>query len=369
MAIAHGARDDLAVGLTIDKQHATERLGRALVLARSEEVLPAVWLERATTVSQAKNKTFTAMLGTALLARASDDDVDVRSLREDESACGYSARSLAKEVLVPCCVRAGIDLRVRGAEPLNNQPFLRAARVSTALKVTKPAVPELEYLCECLDAIEALKGKAGLEALAAFLRVRIAASGAPAPVEIGSGLLGLTELLAAADVASMDGESGAALLGLVAAGARLLFKDVKVRRPGDSTHTWQGHIGVFDQRVQTLAIETSQKALSESDALLFAGRLAEAGVRRGLIVTTESWESAAEQLTFQARRLHGVELTFFFQASEFVRLAMLMAIDDLPLSLAAFPRLALQEMHAAGVPVAQMEAWSAAFSRTKDEAP
>jgi hypothetical protein len=99
------------------------RFGEAVALALAENwTLPAEWIERAEKVSAAKNMTFTPVLGTALLAKATDDSIDALSLREDAGHKGYSARSLAKEVLVPCCVRAGIDLRNKGAEPLNNQP-------------------------------------------------------------------------------------------------------------------------------------------------------------------------------------------------------------------------------------------------------
>lgn len=106
------------MGLTIDREQATIRFGQALVLARTDAVLPDEWIERTRRIGAARSKTFTPVVGTALLAKATDDAVDALSLREDESHKGYSARSVAKEVFVPCCVRAGIDIRNRGAEPL-----------------------------------------------------------------------------------------------------------------------------------------------------------------------------------------------------------------------------------------------------------
>jgi len=47
--------------------------------------LPEEWLERTRRVGKAQNATFTPMLGTALLAKATDDHIDALSLREDES--------------------------------------------------------------------------------------------------------------------------------------------------------------------------------------------------------------------------------------------------------------------------------------------
>src|SRR4051812_10492432 len=99
----------VAMGLTIDKHKATERFAEALALARSGAPLPEGWIDRTQKIGMAKSKTFTPVLGTALLAKATDRFVDVLSLREGESHKSYSARSLAKEVLVPCCVEARID--------------------------------------------------------------------------------------------------------------------------------------------------------------------------------------------------------------------------------------------------------------------
>lgn len=356
------------MGIAIDRQRATERLGRALVLAHSDEELAAEWLERARAVSRAKNKTFTPILGTALLAKVTDDDVDVHSLREDESDRGYSARSLAKEVLMPCCVRAGIDLRVRGPEPLNNQPFLRAPRVSTALKVTKRAVPELEHLCDCLTALQSLSGKAALEALAAFLRVRIADSESAPAIRIGSGVLSLSDLLEACDDAVRADESGGVLLAVVAASACLVFDQVRVRRSGDPTHVWHGDVGIFDRDVQTLAIDTSQRSRPDSDLLLFASRLAEAGIQRGVVVTAEVGGTEPMQLQFQAHRIHRIELAFLAKPSDAVRLAMLAGLDDLTLSLAAFPRLVLKHMITAGVDAQRMQSWADLFTTPVPEA-
>lgn len=352
------------MGITLDKERATERFGRALVLARSDEELPSEWLERAARISTAANKTFTPMLGTALLARATDPEVDVHSLREDESDYGYSARSFAKEVLMPCCVRAGIDLRVRGSEPLNNQPFLRAARVSRDLKVRSTAIPDLDYLCDCLDALKSIGDRESLAALAAFLRVRVDRSDPPLRVAIGSNVLGLEDLALAVDDVVQGEHPGAATVGIAAAALSLVFEEVRLKPKTDSTNELAGDVGVFHEGNQTLGALARSGPLSEEDVLLFASSLKGAAVERGLVLAPhyENGLLDPNQLRFHARRLHGIELAFFSNAGQFLRSTLMMAPTDLTFSLAAFPRLALGCMDEAGVPLPLLEHWSARFS-------
>ena len=352
------------MGLRIDKRRATERFGQALVLARSADALPPDWLARARQISRAKSKTFTPMLGTALLARAADDDVDVRSLREDESDRGYSARSLAKGVLVPCCAHAGIDLRSTGPEPLNNQPFLRAARVFEGLKVPKSVIPELEYLCDCLDAVELLRGKAALEALAAFLRARIGEPEAHPEIAAGAAVLPLSELLQAIDQTVGSDSTGAASIAGVFAGLSLLHSDLRAKRANDPMSIWPGDIAAFHRDVPTLAIEVKRRPTSEAGVLLFARRLSEAGIRRGIIVVLGGERNKIDpaQVAFQARRLHDVEIMLFFAVSELVRTAIMLAPDDLAACLGEFPRKALEGMKDLGATSHQTLAWSAFFA-------
>src|SRR5512143_2258563 len=96
--------------IQLDYDISRERFERALALARSDASLPAEWLERTHEVGQSPSKTFIAMLGTALLAKATDSRVDPFALKTREHRTAYSARSLCKDVLVPCAVEAGVHL-------------------------------------------------------------------------------------------------------------------------------------------------------------------------------------------------------------------------------------------------------------------
>src|SRR5688572_12931091 len=132
------------------------QFGAALALASSSADLPPEWLERARKVGRAPSKTFVAMLGTALLAKATDPRVDPFSLKTRRFRNSYSARSLCKDVLVPCAVDAGVHLGTTGREPLNNQPFFRHERVGPDMHVRPAVRPHLDYLCSTLQALAGL---------------------------------------------------------------------------------------------------------------------------------------------------------------------------------------------------------------------
>jgi hypothetical protein len=354
------------VGLTIDRIQATERFGQALVLARSDTPLPEAWLERTRKVAGAQNATFTPVLGTALLAKATDDSVDALSLREDESHKGYSARSLAKEVLVPCCVRAGIDIRSKGAEPLNNQPFLRASRISTTLKVRPNAIEDLAYLCKTVEQADFLRGRDALEALAAFLRARIEASGPAIPVVLGAGVLNLHQLVDALDTyMAGDNEGGKVGQAMTTAILDLVFPEqVVTKKINDPSSNWPGDVGVFDRSVQTLSAEVKQRPITEAEVLLFAQRLHEAELHRGFIVALDQGRVSLDQpqLQFQANRLYGVNLSFFFTAGELLEQAARFAGQDTVLLLARFPRHVLSRMEELEVSTARQQEWAAIFA-------
>ena len=353
------------MGLTIDKQAAAERFSQALALARSDTPLPEEWLTRTRRIGKAHSKTFTPVLGTALLAKATERFVDAFSLREGESHKSYSARSVAKEILVPCCVRAGIDIRNRGAEPLNNQPFLRAIRISTELKVKSNSVVDLEYLCECLGKADFLEGRQALEALAAFLRVRIDESGRLARVELGPGLLDLAQLAKAVDgFAAGESEGGKVGQAMATAVLDIVFGDVRTKKINDPSNKWPGDIGVFGRDSQTLSAEVKQRPINESEVLLFASRLHEGGIRRAFVVALSQGHLPLdiEQLRFQAQRLYGIEVTCFFTLGSMLETACAMALEDLPFSLASFPRHALERMAELEVSELRQREWASLFA-------
>jgi len=86
------------MSIRIDREKARETYRRALELVESGEHLPEEWTKRANALKSSPSKTYIPMLGTALLARATDPRADPLSLKARASAASgfesYSARGL-----------------------------------------------------------------------------------------------------------------------------------------------------------------------------------------------------------------------------------------------------------------------------------
>jgi hypothetical protein len=161
-------------GIRLDLAEARRRLEVAVEWAQDPAVaLPAEWCERTMEVGRASSRTFVAVLGTALLAKATDLRADTLTLKENTGERAYSARGLCHQVLVPAAVDFGFHLGATGREPLNNQPFFRYNRVDEIERVPATARPALDHLVECLRLADRLDREEALQALAAFLRMRM----------------------------------------------------------------------------------------------------------------------------------------------------------------------------------------------------
>lgn len=353
------------MGITISRDKAIPVFRAALDLARSPEGLPDEWLARTRRVGEARSKTFTPVLGTVLLAKATDRRVDALALRESEGHRGYSARSLAKETFVPECNLAGIDLRSSGLEPFNNQPFLRAARITPELHVKDNARQDLLYLHECLVAADFLEGEEALRALAAFLRARIEATESRTEIRLGENLLSFAELKAALDnFVNADAEGGKTGQAIGAAILDMVFEDVRTKRVNDPSSKWPGDVGAFVADKLVLPAEIKQRPFVDAELLVFARRLQLAGVHRGLVFAFGQEGKPLDIATHvsKAAELHSVDLEVYFQPSRALAEAVRWASQDLPETLARFPERGLVRLTEIDASNSRRSAWAALFS-------
>jgi SacI restriction endonuclease len=124
-----------AVSIKIDMKQARRVLEDAIVRAQGAGQPSAEWVARVRQVRSAPSKTYTPALGTALLARATNDQIDPLALKVTDHPRSYSARTLAEKILVPTAVEVGIDLVTTSRQPLNNQPFFRYDRIDEMPRV------------------------------------------------------------------------------------------------------------------------------------------------------------------------------------------------------------------------------------------
>lgn len=237
-------------------------------------------------------RTHIAMLGTALLAKATNPAVDVFSLKTGVgTASAYSARSLAKDVLAANAPRLGIDLGVTGREPLNNQPYFRGSRIDDTLAsvVRGDARPAFDLVRECLRELAPLSQSEARLALRAFLQVRRRAHVAHVLPEGAAGILetSFTETLAAFVGENSEGgrRAQAVVAGLLDAATSP--ERVRVARVNDPDRRFPGDVALAeegDPNVIERSYEVRDKAVTVNDLYSFADKVTRVGVTRAAMV-------------------------------------------------------------------------------------
>jgi len=354
--------------IQLDYDIARDRFKDALALARSQEDLPQEWILRTSKVGQAPSKTFIAMLGTALLAKATDQRVDPFSLKTRDFATAYSARALCKDVLVPGAVGAGVHLGTTGREPLNNQPFFRYERVGLDMRVHRSMRSHLDYLCQSLGAMIALDATQALLALAAFLRVRIAEAPVKAPQLAVERAYSIGELISIVSVfVTTDPENGKRGQALVAACLDVVFDDVRTRRVNDPSRHWPGDVVVFQGERVLLAVEVKQRPASDTEILQFVERCAQMGVRRAAAALLDP---AQPELHLDADREEswrnqGVQLSVFETAGEVIEGALTWSRMSVEEVVEAFPQRMASRLEELEVSRRALAGWAAFFERER----
>jgi SacI restriction endonuclease len=351
------------VGLALDRAQAAARFSQALALARSATPVPQEWVKHTERMHDARSGTFTPMLGTALLAKATDRRVDAFALQEGAGHRSYSARGLATAVLVPQAVLNGIDLRTGGAEPLNNSPFFREERVGTHLKVHPRARKDLEALIEALTDADFLEGDDAVEALAAFLRTRERLGERPRLIDPGPGVLGVADLAdAAARFIGANPEGGRRGQAYVAACLDLVFADVQSGAINDPDARVPGDVVVGTETdAVTLSAEAKQKVVTDATITQFVARVATANIARAIYAALSTKQPLldANALERAALERHGVLLTVLTNPRELLRAAFLWTSLSLETALAEFPGLLAKRLVDFGCATSSGEEWAA----------
>ena len=285
-----------------------------------EELLVALSRE----CERGANKTFIAMIGTALLAKSTNPGADPFALKSGLGTPGaYSARGLCQHVLAAHAPRLGIDLGVRRREPLNNQPFFAEDRVHLELPIKPIARAGFDLLWQALQKVaEMTSAEEARAALRAFLRVRAKERyQGQLDLQARTGMA-VSDLLAAIkSFVSQRSEYGrraeavvAGLLEIVAPGR------VIASQAHDPDRHYPGDVNVVDDGRMTHAFEVRDKVVRESNSTDFVNKVASAGCGRAGIVAVAPQQASlalAETEAFAERR--GVVLAVFIDWQSFLR--------------------------------------------------
>lgn len=299
------------MGIRLADQALLLALDEAIALARSGEELPQLWTSRVERLGELGVKTYIAALGGALLAKATDDRVD--SLAQDEGAGprGYSLRKAAE--FLAHHNQGRYHLGAQGRWPLNNRPFLGGPpRIDEFTKISGKARPSYEAFLDSLRDLSKLDRREASRALAAFLRVRMAAQEAERSVARDAraieGQVGPHELVGMVDrFVREDPEGGRRAQALVAAALDCAFEEVELQSVNSP---YPGDVRISSDGKLVVVIEVKQVEVGEAVAEELARETAGLGADLALLVIIADGHSALdrERIRSQALGDHGVLL-------------------------------------------------------------
>jgi hypothetical protein len=330
LTVQQSVNDHPFVSIKLDYKVARQVLLQAAALADQGRASPR-WKEYVRRLSDAcmsAPKTHIAFIGTALLARSTDQRIDVHSLHARAKFPGaYSARSLAKDVLVPLSRELRVHLGVTGREPLNNQPYFHNDVVNRQMNVKGNARIALNLVCDLLDELSGIDDRGELlSALAAFLDVRRQYWTTARDYFAPETTFAFADLLNWIDRFVKADSEGGRRAQAVAAGLMDVVEgdeNVETGRINDPDRNFPGDVAAYSrgkERKVVRVLEVRDKELSDSDLRDFGCKAARFGVGRAGILAVAPNQAPLEFTGAQAEAAaKGVHLELFIGWTAFVR--------------------------------------------------
>jgi hypothetical protein len=342
------------VGIQIPTLDLERELEAALVDAASDSG-SELWMDRITWLSEQVDegygKTYVAALGAALLAKATNSEVDSLTQAPKAGPRGYSLRSVAE--FLQERVRGRVHLGTLSKNPVNNSPFLRGpARIDRIDKIHPSTRAIFDAFVRWLDELNGYDQVKAHDALVAFLHHRMHVQQARDEVSAARPELGvaasLEDLLEALHLfATEDPEGGSRGQAIVAAVLSCAFPDVEV--------VPNNHPAPFDVKrtgsPSPLVCEVKQQAIRPEDVSELARRAAEHSTQRAIYAALDPLQPAlpVDRLCADALCDHGVLLDVCYDIRELVARIGVYSDADMTSFLADLPSYAAQRCEPSGV--------------------
>ncbi len=333
------------MSLRIDKARAAHLVRAASTEAELGKVHSA-WAEKVERLSrlceEGNTKTHIAFLGTAMIAKATHQDVDlfaIKPRRAPDNPKAFSARTLCHSVLVPLAADLGFSIGVTGREPLNNQPYFRIVRLGDDTPVHPSGRTAFDYMVQLVGELQALPTESNArEALVAFIAVRrrhqpryIIGQGVPAVTP--TRLVGAVESLVQ-DESENGKRAQAVVAGLMDAFAGR--ERVESGRVNDPSRRHPGDVCVSaleEDRVWEKAFEVRDKPVSISDVQVFTRKCMEMGVREAAVVAVSDLQPALDSARLAEWAAEfGIGVTVFTSWRSIVDQTLFWSADPKPLT-------------------------------------
>ena len=292
-------------------------------LANSTRPPDPRWVEKVEVLSklcaEGGAATHIAFIGTAMLAKAVDDTVDLYAIKPKHSngnANAYSARTLCHSVLVPLAAEYGVNLGVNGREPLNNQPYFRMNSLGDDTPVHGRAQVAFDYMLQMTQALQVGTSLDAQEALLAYMVVRRTHQRI---YQVAEGTLTVTAATLAAAIAILvqENSEGGRRAQAVVAGLFDVFSGparVESGRINDPSRHYPGDVAVrsIDGHWEK-AVEVRDKPVTESDVYIFGRKCLEVGVRESAVLLAAANQPQLNDIAIAEWSAHvGLGLTLFY---------------------------------------------------------
>jgi len=354
------------MGIELQRDALEETLEEAIDRARSDTALPRLWLTRVARLGELGIKTYVAALGAALLAKATDPRVD--SLTQDVAAGtrGYSLRKVAEIMAERNHDR--FHMGATGRWPLNNRPFLGGpSRIDEFTKISRKARPSFELFRDGLVDLNRATREEALEALAAWVRVRIEVleierAAWRESLEVESGLspdelLGVLEIFVREN--PENGRRGQALVAAVlgCAHGNVVLQSINNPHPGD--------VQVWRDEALTCVVEVKQVPVTEMAGAELAAATRGMGASLALLVVLADRHAPLdrERLRRQAITDHGVLLEVAESVRELVGAVAVYSATPVEIVAASLPNRYAERLREHEVSPQGQQRWSQLVSR------
>jgi SacI restriction endonuclease len=338
--------------VSVNKTIAAERFRAAVVLAESDTPLPNEWLERTNRIGESPSQSFVALLGVAMLARATNSEVDPLTLHASQAVPtpgfkAYQPRGIGEQVLVPLSREYRVDLGRSGPQPFNNQPIYGSKRIEDMLdRVSITTRPHVEYLIGTLNRVRDLPEDELIPALAAFIRQRQkvgATRESQTRLEYAKVSTTFAEVLEkSVGFVHENSERGRRGQALVAAALELVYPRIECGVINDPSRHWPGDVHAFtddnEDSPPLLAVEVRQKTVSDADLDIFARRVRDKGLVKAMVTALSATQPRIpESITQILLERYGVLVVVYDTPEDFLRAAATWSGRPLELWAREFP--------------------------------
>jgi len=350
------------VPITLHADELAQTLERAYVLAIGKQALPAVWITRAEQLADSPSVAFIAAVGSVLLAKATDPNVDALVIQTREGSAGAFNLRAAATALGAKKRAFGYDIGSSSdRDPINHGTLVGSARWDVALdRIRDDHKPFFQLILTWLVEVNRMDKNAATEALAAYLRVRRAIVTGTAAAQIPATLTNvptLPDLIGVLDgFVGADPEGGARGMALVAAAYRASGFEAVLPSRNDPRRI---DIAIKRDGAVVIGAEVKQVDTLAADA-------ADAGASRALLAVLRPGNLVDFDRTAVIRRAekdHAVVLRVAHGSRELIHEALVTSTTGLTDFCAALPRLFAEALRDIRVSEQTIETWAAIASR------